>query len=210
MRAALILCSAALLLSACSGVAGGGPSMTQVVTEPSGALCTLAGKGFAVRLTAPLETKLSENAAPIKLSCAAAGHRTFVTILKPVFNDKVLHNFLLGRFMGMAVDLMNGNHQKYPRRVVLHLKPISFANVGARDFWYARYRQFIESKWRHVLDDIQSECSESSGESGNCKDGVTKARLAREQELQRLEQRRRRATLVPIFSSQTSVLPAAQ
>jgi hypothetical protein len=96
---------------------------------------------------------------------------------------------------------MNGNHEQYSRRVVLHLEPTSFANVGARDFWYARYRQFIEFKWRHVLDDIQTECSERSGESGNFKDGVTKARLAREQELQRLEQRRRRATLVPIYVS---------
>jgi hypothetical protein len=100
LRAALNLCSAALLLSACSGAGGGGPSMTQVVTEPSGALCTLTGKGFAVRVTAPLKTKLPKNAAPIKLSCAAAGHRIFVTILKPVFNGKVLPNFLLGSSMG--------------------------------------------------------------------------------------------------------------
>ena len=100
-RVALTFCPAALLLSACSGAAGSGPSMTRYCT---------------------------------------------------IFSW-----------------------------VVLHLEPTSFANVGARDFWYARYRQFIEIKWRHVLDDVQSEYSESSGESGNCKDGVTKARLAREQ-----------------------------
>jgi hypothetical protein len=184
--------------------------MTQIVTEPSGALCTFTGKGFAVRLKAPLKTKLPKNAATIKLSCAASGHRTFVTILKPVFNDKVLHNFLLGSSMGMAVDLMNGNHEKYPRRVVLHLEPTSFGNVGARDFWYARYRQFIEFKWRHVLDDIELECSESSGENENCKYAITKAQSAREQELQRLEQRRRRANLVPTLYRQTSTLPTLQ
>jgi hypothetical protein len=134
----------------------------------------------------------------------------FVTFLKPTFNDKVLHNFLLGSSMGMAVDMMNGNHEKYPRRVVLHLEPTSFANIAARDFWYARYRQYIEFKWQRILDDIQSECSEGSGENGNCKDGVTKAQSAREQELQYLEQRRRRAALVPTSLRQTSVLPALQ
>ncbi len=109
--------------------------------------------------------------------------------------------------MGMAIDMMNGNHEKYPRRVVLHLEPSSFLNVVARDFWYARYRQFIEFKWRRILDEIQSDCSDSSGENGNCKDAVTKATSAREQELQRLERRRRRAALdLPPFS-QTSVLP---
>ena len=72
--------------------------------------------------------------------------------------------------MGMAVYMMNGNHEKYPRRVVLHLEPTSFANIAARDFWYARYRQYIEFKWQRILDDIQSECSE---------------RLRRKRELQR-------------------------
>ena len=135
------LCAVATSLSACSGALGGGPSTTQIVTEPAGSLCTLTGKGYAIRLTAPQKTKLPKNAAPIKLSCAAVGHKTFVTFLKPTFNDKVLHNFLLGSSMGMAVDMMNGNHEKYPRRVVLHLEPTSFANIAARDFWYARYRQ---------------------------------------------------------------------
>jgi hypothetical protein len=204
------LCAVATTLSACSGALGGGPSTTQIVTEPAGSLCTLTGKGYEVRLTAPLKTKLPKNAAPIKLSCTAAGHRTFVTILKPVFNDKVLHNFLLGSSMGMAVDMMNGNYEKYPRRVVLHLEPKSFSDVTARDIWYARYRQYIEFKWRRILDDIQAECSDGSGENGNCKDAVMKVEASREQELQRLEQRRRRAALVPTSNSQTSTLSVLQ
>ena len=207
LKSLLAVCAAGLFLSGCGGALGGGPSTTQIVTEPAGALCTLTGKEYMVQLLAPLKTKLPKNAAPIKLSCAAPGHRTFVTILKPTFNDKVLHNFLLGSSMGMAVDMMNGNHEKYPRRVVLHLEPTSFATVAARDFWYARYRQFIEFKWQRVLDDIQSECSEGSGETGNCKDAVTKAQRARDQELHRLEQRRRRAALNPTYSSQTTSLP---
>ena len=87
--------------------------------------------------------------------------------------------------MGMAVYMMNGNHEKYPRRVVLHLEPTSFANVGARDFWYARYRQYIEIKWQRTSSTtFNRNAPRGSGESGNCKDGVTKARSAREQELQ--------------------------
>lgn len=112
--------------------------------------------------------------------------------------------------MGVAVDLMNGNHEKFPRRVVLHLEPSSFANVAARDFWFARYRQYIEFKWRRILNDIQSECSESSGESGNCQDAVREIRIDRENELRRLEQRRLRAALNTSFFDQTSILPATR
>ena len=201
-------CSLAVLLSACSGALGGGPATTLIVTEPAKANCILSGKGYSARVTTPIKTKLPKSAAPIKLSCSASGHRTFVTILKPTFNDKVLHNFLLGSSVGIAVDLMNGNHEKFPKRVVLHLEPSSFANVAARDFWFARYRQFIEFKWRRILDDIQFECSESSGENGNCQDAVGKARSEREYELQKLEQRRKRAALNPNFFGQTSNLPA--
>ncbi len=203
-------CSLAALLSACSGALGGGPSTTLIVTEPAKANCILSGKGYSAQVTTPVKLKLPKSASPIKLSCSVSGHRTFVTILKPTFNDKVLHNFLLGSSMGVAVELMNGNHEKFPRRVVLHLEPSSFANVAARDFWFARYRQYIEFKWRRILDDIQSECSDSSGENGNCQDAVRKVRSERENELRRLEQRRLRAAHKTNFFGQTSNLPTTR
>ncbi|MBK19621.1 MAG: hypothetical protein CMM52_12375 [Rhodospirillaceae bacterium] len=201
-----VICVAGTILSACTGGLGGGPVATQVVTEPSGATCDLTGNKFAIRAQTPLKTQLPKSAGEINLSCVAVGYRTFNTVLKPTFNDRVLRNFLVGSSMGMAVDLMNGNHEQYPRRVVLHLEPHSFASAAERDRWYSRYKQYIEFKWRRVLDEIRSNCSESSGEDGNCQTDLIKAQDARQNELQQLEQRRLRAFLKPDYFRQVTNL----
>lgn len=181
------------LVVGCAGGFAKDVSVTKLSTEPASARCSLEGKEYSKMVITPARVILPKEAAPVRVSCSRAGHKPFQTALKPLFNERILNNFLLMSSFGMLIDLMNGHESKYPDRVHLNLEPIMFTDANARDQWFAKYRAHVTRKWNRIVSDVSDRCNEASGEQGNCSAGVKDVQLKRVRALEMVEQRRRGA-----------------
>lgn len=184
---------ATLGLSACGGGFSKDLTQTKISTEPMGATCALAGKGFARTVKTPVKIILPKAASPIRISCKVSGHRTFVAKIKPEFNEKILNNFLVGSSMGMVIDMIHGHDTKYPDRVHMNMEPTSFASVKERDAWFLRYRKHVAAKWNSAVRELRDNCNVSSDEEGYCMFDVNKTEAKMSRALATLEHQRRRA-----------------
>lgn len=198
--------AATLGLSACAGGFSKDLTQTKISTEPAGATCSLVGTGYSKSIKTPAKVILPKEAAPIRVSCKVAGHRTFVAKVKPVFNEKILNNFLVGSSMGVLVDMMNGHDTKYPDRVHMNMEPTSFVSVEARDEWFRRYRNHVAKTWDRVVQELSDNCNDASGEEGGCMLDVKATEAKKVRALATLEQQRRRAH---VRTSATARRPAA-
>lgn len=185
--------AATLALSGCAGGFKHNFVPTQISTDPVGATCHLAGTGFAKTVKTPAKLILPKKAAPIKIRCRVAGHRPFVAKVKPVFNEKILNNFLVGSSMGMLIDMMNGHDSKMPERVHMNMEPTSFASAQARDAWFLRYRNHVTRQWNYAVRELSDNCNEAGGEEGACLLDVKATEAKKVRALAILEQQRRRA-----------------
>jgi hypothetical protein len=184
---------AGLLVAACAGGFSPDRSVTQITTDPPAARCTLQGAGFNQIIQTPVHVVLPKEAAPVTMSCAGAGYRTFVTTLKPVFNGQVFGNLLTGSVLGVVIDFANGHDLKYPRQVHVNMEPTVFPTAEARDRWFERFRTHLIEKWSDVAVDIRNNCSGADAESTHCRAKTRAAEADRARELALLEQRRRQA-----------------
>lgn len=187
------LVSVSVLLVGCAGGFSVDETATTLSSEPSSARCSLKGTGYSTNVTTPVRVTLPKEAAPVRVSCSSAGHKTFVTDVKPLFNEKILNNFLLLSSVGMLVDMMNGHVSKYPERIHLNLEPTTFSDADARDQWFGRYKAHITLKWDRIVSEVSDFCIAGSGEDGDCMANVRDAEAARAQALRQLEKRRKGA-----------------
>jgi len=197
---------AALGLSACGGGFSKDLTQTKISTEPAGATCAVAGTGFARTVKTPVKLILPKRASPIRISCKAAGHRTFVANVKPEFNEKILNNFLVGSSMGMIIDMIHGHDTKYPERVHMNMEPKSFASAKERDAWFHRYQKHVAAKWNSAVRELLDNCNVSSGEEGHCMYDVKQTEAKMSRALAILEHQRRRAH---VRTSATARRPSA-
>lgn len=184
---------AGLLAAACAGGFSPDRSVTQIITDPPAARCTLQGASFNQIVETPVHVVLPKEAAPVTVSCASDGHRTFVTTLRPLFNGRVFGNLLLGSVLGVMVDFANGHDLKYPRQVHINMEPTVFRNAEARDRWFDRFRRHLTEKWSAAAVEIRRNCSGADDESPHCRAQMRAAEADRARELVLLEQRRRQA-----------------
>ena len=186
-----IAVAAMLPLAACAGGFSDDRSVTQISTDPAGARCTLQGAGFTQIVETPAKVVLPKEAAPVTVSCAGEGYRTFVTSLKPMFNAQVFGNLLTGSVIAMVVDFTNGHSLKYPAHVRINMEPAVFSTVEARDRWFSRYRAHVIEKWSGVAGSIANNCSGPDSDSSHCQEKMRAAEADRIRELALLEERRR-------------------
>jgi hypothetical protein len=202
---------ASLGLSACAGGFSQDLTQTEISTAPAGATCALAGKGFARTVKTPVKVILPKEASPIQVTCRTKGYRAFVAKVKPVFNEKILNNFLTGSTMGMVIDMMHGHDTKFPDRVHMNMEPSSFASVEERDAWYRRYRNHVTRNWDYAVRELSDRCHEAGGEEGNCMHEVTATINKKAKALAVLEQQRRRAQVrTSATARRPQKLPAIQ
>ena len=185
--------AATLALSGCAGGFKQDFAPTQISTDPIGATCHLVGTGFAKTVKTPAKLVLPKKAGPISIRCRAAGHRAFVAKVKPVFNARILNNFLVGSSMGMLVDMMNGHDSKMPERVHMNMEPTSFAHAEARDAWFRRYKHHVTRQWDYAVRELSDNCNDAGGEDGACLLEVRAIEDKKIYALAVLEQQRRRA-----------------
>lgn len=196
------------LVVGCAGGLGNDASVTTLSSEPSLAACSLRGTGYAMTVTTPAHLTLPKEAAPVRVSCSKVGHKTFLTDVKPLFNEKILNNFLLLSTVGMLVDMIGGHESKYPEKIHLNLEPTIFSDADARDRWFGRYKAHITLKWDRIVSEVSDFCVAGSGEDGDCMANVRAAEVARTKALERVELRRKGARVKNSNTAQRP--PAAQ
>ncbi len=185
-KAAILLTAGSI--SGCAGGMGTVRHTTLIETEPAGAVCALKGDGFASEAIAPARVEIPKAAAPIALTCRAAGHKPLEVVLKPLFNPKIFGNFAVGSSLGLVSDMIGGHDEIYPKRVRLNLEPNAFATVAARDAWFDRYRRATRIRWQMRLNALGEECDGT--EDTLCHARVENRARERDAQLATLERRR--------------------
>jgi hypothetical protein len=193
-RARLFLAGLTLALAGCSSLGGNGQT-TEIVTDPVGAECVVAGAGFRQVVRTPDTVAPPLEASPLSVTCTAPGYRDAQGPLRARFDDRIVSNFVLGSSLGVAIDMMNGRDRAYPTTFRIHMEPVSFRTAAARDAWYGRFRYHVAEKWDRAISMSELGCSDGDGETG-CKGEVDSLRRGRARELSALESRRAGAVII--------------
>jgi hypothetical protein len=198
-----------VLASACASIVSDNDSTTYIATEPKNAQCELQGSGFRREVATPASISLPADAAPISVTCEAAGFRQTSKDMDTSADGWIVGNILFGGIVGIAIDAARGAGQKYPEEFTVVLEPGSFESLSARDAWYDARRQEINEEWDEVARTIDNECSRNMKEL--CIEKKADAEDVRAQELEALEQRQKTAVVgIPDGNSNPQALNDSQ
>jgi len=180
-----MVCSAALLVSACASVVSDNDSTTFIQTDPDKAKCELHGHNYRQTLETPNSILLPANAAPITVACTADGYKTATKKLDTKIDGWIFGNIILGGVVGAAIDLARGAGFKYPPQFFVYLQPEKFKTSADRDAWFDRRRKFINDEWDEVLKKVRNQCG-----TGTCEDEQRSVNAKRQEELDELEKQK--------------------
>jgi hypothetical protein len=192
-RLGFVLMLGAALLSGCAGGLGTTKHTTLIETVPTQAVCELQGTGYVMRLNTPARIDIPKAASPVTMICRARGFRPLKTTLKPQFNPKILGNFMLVSTLGIVSDMVGGHDEIYPKRRLLNLEPLAFANRTARDKWFNGFRRATLIRWGMILDAMRMSCD--GHDDTVCQSVVAEQAQKRDVEIASLERRRQSAEL---------------
>lgn len=194
LAAALI---SAALLASCASIVSDNQTTTLVESDPAGAACTLAGRGFQKTLTTPQSVELPFDAAPVTISCTAEGHDETSTIIETSMDGWILGNVLFGGIIGAVVDATTGAGQKFPSQVKLALFPSNFSSQQSRDDWFDQRRAEVSRRWDRPISGLKARCASGAPGMSCSESDVKKIEQKRDQELAELETRRQHASITP-------------
>ena len=104
----------------------------------------------------------------------------------------ILGNIIFGGVVGAVVDAARGAGQKFPPRFMVVLEPSTFSTGAARDDWYDRRRRVVVEKWKRVISQAETQCSDDTVDDA-CEAQVKELKVKRDAEQKQLEARRGRA-----------------
>lgn len=114
-----------LTLPACSTIVEGTDQQVTVITDPSGASCTLSREGSVIGVVNPtpgsIQVDKSKNA--IAVRCEREGYQPTAGTLSSEFEGMTFGNILFGGLIGVAVDASSGAMNEYPPSITLILTP---------------------------------------------------------------------------------------
>lgn len=120
----------ALALAACASVVGSTQSSVQIRTNPDKAHCALKGRdGFAAQVETPAVISIPHSAAPVTVTCTAAGFRPSAYTLDATADGWIWGNsaFMLATggvaVLGALVDESRGAGKAYAEEVHYDLTP---------------------------------------------------------------------------------------
>jgi hypothetical protein len=192
--ALMILSGLCTALAGCSSLSGGGGQQTEIVTDPPGAECVVAGAGYRQVVRTPDGVSPPISAAPLTFTCTAPGHRTAEGPLHARFDNRIISNLVFGSSLGVAIDMMNGRDTVFPRQYRVHMEPVAFRTEAMRDAWYARFRSHVAEKWDRAIAARTLGCTETESGYG-CIEERNALRQGRDRELDALDARRRAAQI---------------
>ncbi|MGH6933221.1 MAG: hypothetical protein ACREEE_12400 [Dongiaceae bacterium] len=186
------LCPSLLWLAACASVMSGSTQSMNVITEPSGAQCTLTrdGKSIAFVNPTPGSLTIDKSAKDITVRCQLDKYEeTTATVSSSHDAWSSAGNILAwGIFfpVGLAVDAGTGAMNEYPPTVIVRLIQRSFDTAEARDKFYDGAKRTVESAAATRIEETKKNCKKQDG----CAADIKELEDARDGELATLEQKR--------------------
>lgn len=204
-----IVAAIAMMSASCASVVSGSSQLVTVMSDPSGAHCTLSrdGKVIAHVVSTPSAVKIDKSARDMTVACEREGYEEGKVAMRSSHDAWSSAGNILawGIFFPLAlgVDAASGAMNEYPDSVIVRLDPRSSASAEDRDLHYERLKSQVESEAATAITNIKSRCKTQDG----CKTEVGKVEAALDGELAALEAKRLKA-VVPDFAP-AAVEPAA-
>jgi hypothetical protein len=180
-------------LGACATIVSGTSQDIAVSTEPAGAACQLERSGIVIGTVNPTPgtIKVERNKNDMVLICKKDGYEDGKTPLISSFNGTTFGNFLLGGWVGVAIDASSGANNKYPETAYVILTPGRFSTATARDEHFARIKDKITAGALEATNKIKAECAAERKEQ--CNIDIKKIEDERDRQLADVEARRQSA-----------------
>jgi len=207
----LIAIAAAMATASCASVFSGSSQLVNIMTEPSGAHCTLSrdGKVIAQVISTPSGVKIDKSAKDINVACQRDDYEDTTVALRSTHDAWSSAGNILawGIFfpIAMGVDAASGAMNEYPDSVMVRLNPRSFASAADRDRYYDQLKSQVESEATAAVANIKTKCKASDG----CKTEVGKVEASRNAELATLEEKRLRAVVPEGAGAPAATAPAS-
>ncbi|WP_404385813.1 hypothetical protein [Caenispirillum salinarum] len=184
----------ALALGACSSIVEGTSQNVSVMTDPSGASCTLSSPNGVLGIVNPTpgSIEVPKSKHNISVACEKEGFQNGAGVLASSFEAMTIGNVIFGGLIGVAIDAGSGAMNKYPATVTVLLAPESFPSVDARDAFFDGLIATRATEADALIAAVKAECASPSE---TCEARVTAVQKALEADLAELE-RKRAATLV--------------
>tara|TARA_R110001592_G_scaffold262853_1_gene528197 strand:+ start:664 stop:1152 length:489 start_codon:yes stop_codon:yes gene_type:complete len=136
-RLAAVL-AAGTVLSACSTVTTG-TTQTVTVDTPlmSGAKCSLTDmeKRTYHVVSTPASLVVEKGDGPMTVVCEKDGYEKTNILIDEEFAGATLGNILIGGGIGLLIDAASGAAQRYPDKLVVWMKPITFGSSDDEKKW---------------------------------------------------------------------------
>jgi hypothetical protein len=208
---ALILGAAAAATASCASVVSGSTQLVTVMSDPSGANCTLSrdGKVVAHVVSTPSAVKIDKSIKDMIVACQRDGYEESKVAMRSTHDAWSSAGNILawGIFFPLAlgIDAASGAMNEYPDSVIVRLNPSAFASAEDRDRHYAQLKAQVKSEAKIAVENIQKKCKASDG----CKKDIGKVEAARDAELAAIEERRLRAVVPEPAAEPATSAPAA-
>lgn len=127
-----------VLMAGCATIVSGTQQSVFIDTpQVNGAECRLTDSknGSWFLSSTPGSTSVMKGNGPMNIVCTKSGYETTTVSVSEDVSGATFGNIILGGGIGIFVDAASGAAQKYPDKVVLWMKPKSFASAKARAAW---------------------------------------------------------------------------
>lgn len=197
-RGAFRVVAATVLLSGCASVVSDNDTTTYIHTVPETARCDLRGEEFERVINTPGSISLPSKAAPVSVTCTAAGYKPTNATLDTSVDGWIFGNIILGGIIGAVIDAGRGAGMRYPEELEVILEPEKFATAEQRDEFFDEWRSKAESKWAARIDDLDTQCSSRREmEPADCKMRKEQLQSNRSAEIAVIEGKRNSAVVEP-------------
>ena len=192
MKKYLVAAGCALVLSACSSIVEGTSQNVTVITDPTGASCTLSTPNGVVGVANPTPTSvaLQKSKHDVTVTCTKDEHLTGIETLVSSTEAMTFGNIIFGGIIGVGIDAASGAMNKYPTTVTVVLPPETFESVEARDRFFDRQITRAESDAANALAEVNKQCS---AQNVNCDGQVEAVEKQRQTMVDRIEAQRSQA-----------------
>ena len=182
------------VLGACATIVEGSDQTVTVITEPTGAICTLNRDGEAISVVNPTPGTVSIDKSKDNISviCEKDGYFNGAASLSSDFKAMTFGNIIFGGVVGLAIDAGSGAMHEYPESVTIVLAPKSFSAESGRDAFFDRQRTRIEREAAEAAEQLRQSCDE---QRQDCESLARTIDEARDAELRELEGQREAARI---------------
>jgi len=132
------ICATAILLSGCATIVSGTQQNVFVDTpHVTGAECKLTDSknGSWYLDGTPGSVSVVKGNGPMNIVCTKAGYERGIVSVDESLTGATFGNIILGGGIGIFVDAASGAAQNYPDKVIVWMKPKSWASASDRKAW---------------------------------------------------------------------------